>query len=67
MKIQIEIPEEFEVDFKIGCFSEFFERISADISYSRTIDKVFLCGKYEKETADMFKKAFAEAKEVEDT
>ena len=66
MKIQLEIPAEFEVDYKIGCFSEFFERVSADINYARTIDRVFLCGKYEKETADMFKKAFAESKEVEE-
>ena len=48
----IEIPKEFEVDFKTDKFKDFFSRVVADI------DCKGLCGNYEKEIAEMFIKAF---------
>ena len=48
----IEIPKEFEVDFKTDKFKDFFSRVIADI------DCKGLCGNYEKEIAEMFIKAF---------
>lgn len=53
MKIEIEIPEEFEIDFNTDKFKDFFERAKADMNC--------LCGNYEKETADMFIEAFNNA------
>ena len=56
MKIEIEIPKEFEGDYNEDKFKDFFGRVLCDIK-----DGV-LCGKYEAETAEMFMKAFAESK-----
>ena len=50
MKLTIEIPKEFEGDFKIGKFKDFFSRVITDMNC--------LCGNYERETAEMFIKAF---------
>lgn len=52
MRIQIEIPEEFEEDYRKDRFRDFFERVRADIDYRG------LCGNYERETAGMFIDAF---------
>jgi hypothetical protein len=41
MRIQIEIPEEFEEDYRKDRFRDFFERVRADIDYRG------LCGNYE--------------------
>ena len=46
----IEIPKEFEVDFKTDKFKDFFSRAIADMNC--------ICGNYERETAEMFIKAF---------
>ena len=46
----IEIPKEFEVDFKTDKFKDFFSRAITDMNC--------LCGNYEKEIAEMFIKAF---------
>ena len=54
MKILIDIPEEFETDYTADKFKEFFGRVIADMDT--------LCGTYEKETADMFIKAFEGSK-----
>ena len=54
MKILIDIPEEFETDYTADKFKEFFGRVIADMDT--------LCGTYEKETADMFIKAFEDSK-----
>lgn len=54
MKIEIEIPKEFEEDYQHGRFRSFFLRVLTDIESNR----VELCGNYEKETAEMFVKAF---------
>lgn len=52
MKITIEIPTEFENDYLVDRFKEFFERVMADM------DSGVLCGNYEKEIAEMFLKSF---------
>ena len=55
MKIIIDIPTEFEIDYKGDKFKDFFSRVLCDI------EKGVLCGNYEKETAEMFLKAFDES------
>lgn len=55
MKIVIEIPEEFEHDYKTDKFKDFFSRVQCDIENGT------LCGNYEKETTEMFLKAFDES------
>ena len=57
MRIEIEIPKEFEGDYNVDRFKDFFGRIIAEIIYSDAC-----CGNYELETAKMLKKAFAESK-----
>ena len=54
MKILIDIPKEFEVDYNTGRFAEFFHRCLADMCTC--------CGNYEQETAEMMEKAFTESK-----
>lgn len=56
MRIEIEIPKEFELDYVEDKFKDFFSRVLADI---KTGD---LCGRYEREITEMFMKAFAESK-----
>ena len=56
MKLIIDIPKEFETDYKGDKFKDFFSRVLCDIG------KCVLCGNYEKETAEMFLKAFDESK-----
>ena len=58
MKFEIEIPKEFEDDGMTN-FQDFFQRVLADIDLSHYSG---LCGNYEKETAEMLKKAFKDAK-----
>lgn len=55
MKLIIDIPTEFETDYKGDKFKDFFSRVLCDI------DKGVLCGHYEKEIAEMFLKAFDES------
>ena len=54
MKILIDIPEAFEVDYNTDRFAEFFHRCLADMDTC--------CGNYEWETAEMMEKAFAESR-----
>ena len=54
MKILIDIPKEFEVDYNTDRFAEFFHRCLADMCTC--------CGNYEQETAEMMEKAFTESK-----
>ncbi len=54
MKILIDIPEAFEVDYNENRFAEFFLRCLADMGTC--------CGNYEQETAEMMEKAFSESK-----
>ena len=55
MKLIIDIPTEFETDYNGDKFKDFFSRVLCDI------EKGVLCGSYEKETAEMFLKAFDES------
>ena len=59
MRIQIEMPEEFEEDYRKDRFRDFFERVRADIDYRG------LCGNYERETAGMFIDAFQDSRCVD--
>ena len=60
MRIEIEIPKEFEEHFKQDKFKDSFERIMADLENS-------LCtGRYEYETIEMLEKAFEDSKLVYD-
>jgi len=56
MRIEIEIPKEFECDYNEDKFDEFFGRVLSDIVDGTT------CGRYERETAEMLQKAFEESK-----
>lgn len=56
MKIEIEIPKEFEVDYNSDKFEDFFMRVMNDIEMNdiEMNDEYIsghLCGNYEKETA----------------
>lgn len=59
VKVSLDIPEEFVNDFSSNRFHEFFERVLADMNGEGA------CGNYEKETAQMFRKAFANASVVQ--
>ena len=52
MKITIEIPKEYEQDFKDNNFSDALNRFVADVDYEG------LAGNYEVEIANMLKEAF---------
>ena len=54
MKVLIDIPEEFEIDYRTDCFREFFERAKAGAN--------IMMGTYERETADVLAKAFEESR-----
>jgi len=54
MKITIEIPKEYEIDFKVDKFKDFFSRVIADMNC--------LCGNYETEIAQMLTEAFSNGK-----
>ena len=58
MKIEIEIPKEFEGDYNSDRFEDFFMRVSYDIEMEMNGYSNGICGNYEKETAEMFVKAF---------
>lgn len=60
MKITIEIPKDFEQDFKDNKFSDALDRFIVDVDYEG------LAGNYEVEIAHMLKEAFAKAKIVEE-
>ncbi len=55
MKLIIDIPKEFETDYNGDKFKDFFSRVLCDIEDGT------LCGNYEKETTEMFLKAFDES------
>ena len=54
MKVLIDIPEEFEVDYNTDRFGDFFKRAKADMDV--------MCGTYERETADVIVKAFEKSR-----
>ena len=53
MKVLIDIPEAFELDYRTDRFRDFFERVTADMDV--------MCGRYERETAEVLSKAFQES------
>ena len=53
MKVLIDIPAEFELDYRTDRFRDFFERATADMDV--------MCGKYERETAEVLSKAFQQS------
>ena len=57
MKVLLDIPEEFEIDYRTDRFGDFFKRAKADMDV--------MCGTYERETADVLAKAFEESKVYE--
>lgn len=57
MKVVIDIPKDFEGDYIVDKFKDFFSRVIADI------DCKSMCGRYEKEIAEMFLKAFDDSEE----
>ena len=64
MRIEIEIPKEFEEHFKQDKFKDSFERIMADIKHSLE-DRHCLCaGRYEYETIKMLQEAFENSRKV---
>lgn len=60
MRIVIEIPEEFEADYNVNRFSDFFSRVMTDIDYNG------ICGNYEQETADVLAKAFKNSRVIQE-
>lgn len=52
MKVIIDIPNDFTGDYIADKFKDFFSRVIADV------DCKGMCGRYEKEIAEMFLKAF---------
>lgn len=56
MKIAIEIPKEYEIDFKADKFKDFFSRVISDMNC--------LCGNYEKEIAEMLIVTFNKAEVI---
>lgn len=61
MRIEIEIPKEFEYDYKSDKFKDFFSRVLCDIEKGKC-----LCGNYEIETIKMLEKSFDESKPAYD-
>lgn len=57
MKVIIDIPKDFTGDYIVDKFKDFFSRVIADV------DCKGMCGRYEKEIAEMFLKAFEESEE----
>ena len=65
MRIEIDIPKEFEEHFKQDKFKDSLERIMADIKYSLE-NGDYLCCKYEYETIEMLEKAFEDSRQAYD-
>lgn len=57
MKVVIDIPKDFTGDYIVDKFKDFFSKVIADI------DCKGMCGKYEKEIAEMFLKVFDDSEE----
>lgn len=65
MRIEIEIPKEFEEHFNQDKFKDSFERIMADIKHS--LEGINVCaGRYEYEIIEMLQKAFENSRKAYD-
>ena len=62
MRIEIDIPKEFEEHFKQDKFKDSLERIMADIFHSLEIGNCLCAGRYEYETIEMLEKALENSK-----
>ncbi len=62
MRIEIEIPKEFEEQFKQDKFKDSLERIMVDVWHSLEIGNCLCAGRYEYETIEMLGKAFADSR-----
>ena len=62
MRIEIEIPKEFEEHFKQDKFKDSIERIMADIWHSLEIGNCLCAGNYEYETIKMLEEALENSK-----
>ena len=62
MRIEINIPEEFEEHFKQDKFKNSLERIMVDIWHSLESGNCLCAGNYEYETIEMLGKAFESSK-----
>lgn len=62
MRIEIDIPKEFEEHFKQNKFKDSLERIMADIWHSLEIGNYLCAGNYEYETIEMLEKALENSK-----
>lgn len=60
MRIEIEIPKEFEDDYEEDRFKYFFARIMYNIRCG------IFCGKHEREIVEMLAKAFENSKTTEE-
>ena len=66
MRIEIEIPKEFEKHFKRDKFKDSLGRIMVDIKHSLE-SRYWLCaGRYDHETIEMLEKAFEDSKQAYD-
>ena len=61
MKVVIDIPKDFEGNYIVDKFKDFFLRVIADI------DCKGLCGRYEEEIAEMFLKVFDDSNVFDDS
>ena len=66
MRIEIEIPKEFEKHFTEDKFKDSFERIMADIKHSLKNRDCLCAGRYEFETIEMLEKAFEDSRQAYD-
>ena len=62
MRIEIDIPKEFEEHFKQDKFKDSLERIMADIWHSLEIGNCLCAGRYEYETIEMLEEALENSK-----
>ena len=62
MRIEIDIPKEFEEHFNQDKFKDSFERIMADIKHSLENVDCLCAGRYEYETIEMLEKALENSK-----
>ena len=62
MRIEIDIPKEFEEHFNQDKFKDSLERIMADIKYSLENVDCLCAGRYEYETIEMLEKALENSK-----
>lgn len=66
MKIEINIPKEFEDEYRRTKFLETFDRATADIYWNMSTDEPSVAGNYEYETLNMLSEAIFNSKEIKE-